>query len=61
MEQICSNRVQDEDPILTVLGRRGRSAVVRVLRSGVGGPWTSRALAAAAGVPHPVVGRAVRE
>lgn len=60
MAHICAKWVLGPNPLLTMLGRRGRGEVVEALRDHHG-PWTLRGLAARAGVPHQVVGRAVRE
>jgi hypothetical protein len=49
-----------DNPLLTMLGRRGRGAVVEALRAGPG-PWTIRTLARAAGVAPMTASRAVRE
>lgn len=49
-----------DNPLLTLLGRRGRGAVVETLRAS-GGPWSVRALARASGVAAMTVSRAVRE
>lgn len=47
-----------DNPLLTVLGRRGAGAVLDVLRADPG-PWTLRGLARAASVPAATVGRVV--
>ena len=61
MQQQCSNHVLVENPVLAMLGRRGRGAVVEALRRAPRRTWTVRDLARAADVPSAVASRAVRE
>lgn len=49
-----------DNPLLTVLGRRGAGAVLDVLRA-EDGPWTVRGLARAANVQPSTAGRVVRD
>ncbi len=50
-----------DNPLLTLLGRRGRSAIVEALRRAPGRTWTVRDLARSADVPSVVASRALRE
>ncbi len=50
-----------DNPLLTLLGRRGRGAVVDALRADPKRTWTVRELARAADVPVITASRAVRE
>ncbi len=49
-----------DNPLLTVLGRRGAGAVLDALRAG-DGPWTLRGLARDAGVPPATASRVVAD
>lgn len=49
------------NPLLTLLGRKGRAAVVDALRADPGKTWTVRELARTADVPVITASRAVRE
>lgn len=62
MEQMCSKGVAVADnPLLAMLGRRGRGAIVDALRADPDHAWTLRGLARSADIPHTVAARAVRE
>lgn len=50
-----------DNPLLTLLGRRGRGAVVDILRADPTKPWSVRELARAADVPVATASRAVAE
>jgi len=53
--------VLEDNALLAFLGRRGRGAVVEILRRHPGRTWTVRELARFADVPSMVASRAVRE
>lgn len=60
LSRICDSRVLRDNPVLTVLGRRGRGAIVQVLVHR-NGPWSVRGLAREAGMPTATAARAVQE
>ncbi len=61
LSQICDSLVLRHHPLLTVLGRRGRGAVVDALCSEPDQTWSVRGLARAAGVQPATAARAVQE
>lgn len=61
MSQLWYNRVLLDNPLLQMLGRRGRGAVVEVLRRGPAHGWSVRDLARFADVAPVVASRTVRE
>ncbi len=61
MSQIRDKHVRADNPLLTVLGRRGRGAIIDVLASRPDTHWSVRDLARGAGVAAMVASRAVTE
>ncbi len=61
MSQMCDSPMLRHHPLLTVLGRRGRGAVVDALCGAPDQTWSVRGLAREAGVQPATAARAVQE